>query len=907
MSKTYTKKQTYSSNITIPEKIWTVSAEDTLQSLNVSKDTGLKKPEIKKRRNTFGSNVLKKVEGKSVWQIFIDQFKSLVIGILAIAAVLSFLFGQWVEGIAVSVAIILNALIGFFTEYKAQRSMEALRKLSRIKARVRRDGEVCEIPADQLVVGDVVILDSGDIVTADLRLVEANKLQADESPLTGESVPVGKQIEKVESDTPLAERRNMLYKGTYVTRGSGEGVVTATGMDTELGTISQLVEEAEEELTPLEQRLNHLGRSLIWITLALAGAVTVLGIIRGKEVLLMVESGVALAVAAIPEGLPIVATVALARGMMRMARRNALINRLASVETLGATNIICTDKTGTLTENKMTVSEVMFPSHNIQIKKNKKSEKAEFLKDGKPFKPEQHSTLKEILKTGVLCNNASLHKKSDTDGVGDPVEVALLSAGAQAGLHREEILKDFPEVREEAFDPDTKMMATFHKQNNDFLVEVKGAPESVLEVCSSIRKDSQDTNMDEQIRSEWINQSQKMAERGLRILAVAQKNVTSSQEEPYQNLIFLGLIGMYDPPRKGMDQTIKTCRDAGIRVIMVTGDHPETARKVALAVKLTDEDSINVAMGKDLDKPENVPENVQHRWLQTPVFSRVSPEQKLNLIDLHQKNNSVVAMTGDGINDAPALKKADIGIAMGKRGTQVAKEASDMILKDDAFSTIEVAIEQGRIIFKNIRKFILFLLSGNVSEILILAAASLMNWSLPLLPLQILFLNLVLDVFPALALGVGEGNPDIMKKPPRNIQEPVITRKHWMFIVGYSIVIAVTVLTAFRLSDLWLGLKGIPAVTVSFFTLAFARLWHVFNMRDAKTGIIRNEVMRNPFVWGAIVLCIVLILSVLFIPVLSKVIQTANPGLKGWGLIVVMSFIPWIVGQVLKETGVDRL
>jgi len=907
MNKTYKKTKKYSANNEIPKEIWAVSAKDALKYFDVGKDTGLQKSEIKKRRNKFGSNALKKIQGKSFWQIFIDQFRSLVIGILAVAAVFSFVFGQWIEGIAVSVAIILNALIGFFTEYKAQRSMDALRKLGQITARVRRDGKVCEIPADQLVVGDIVILESGDIVTADLRLAEANKLQADESPLTGESVPVGKQIEKVESDVPLAERCNMLYKGTFVTRGSGEGVVTATGMDTELGTISKLVEEAEEELTPLEQRLNRLGRSLIWITLTLAGAVTVLGIIRGKEVLLMVESGVALAVAAIPEGLPIVATVALARGMLRMAKRNALINRLASVETLGATNIICTDKTGTLTENKMTVSEVVYPSHKIQIKKNKRPEKAQFLRDGNPFKPEKNSKFTEILKAGVLCNNASLHKRNDSEGVGDPVEVALLSAGAQADLYREEILKDLPEVREEAFDPATKMMATFHKQDNNFLVEVKGAPESVLNVCTRIRQNSEDKNMNKQVQSQWIEESKKLAENGLRILAVAQKTADSSQQDPYQDLTFLGLVGLYDPPRKGMDNTIESCRKAGIRVIMVTGDHPETARKVASAVNLTGEKSLNVVMGKDLDKPDNVSENIQRTWLQTPVFSRVSPVQKLNLIDLHQKNNSVVAMTGDGINDAPALKKADIGIAMGKRGTQVAKEASDMILKDDAFSTIEVAIEQGRIIFKNIRKFILFLLSGNVSEILIIALASLMNWSLPLLPLQILFLNLVLDVFPALALGVGEGNPDIMKQPPRNIQEPVLTRSHWMFIVGYSVIIALTVLTAFYLSDVWLGLEGIPAVTVSFLTLAFARLWHVFNMRDAKTGIIRNEVMRNPFVWGAIVLCIVLILSVLFIPVLSKVIQTANPGLQGWGLIIVMSLIPWLIGQVLKETEIDRI
>lgn len=891
------------------DKPWTYSKEDLLKAFEVSSDQGLNTADVKDRHKQFGPNRLRKAKAKSVWLILADQFKSLLTLLLGVAALLSFIFGDWVEGLAILAVIIINGGIGFFTELKAVRSMEALYKLSSVSAKVRREGEIQEIPASELVPGDIVVVEGGDIVTADLRLIEASKLQADESALTGESVPVSKKIEQIEEDVPLAERMNMLFKGTAVTRGSGEGVVTATGMRTELGHISSLVEEAKEERTPLEKRLDQLGHKLIWVTLGIAAIIAVTGIVSGREIILMIETGIALAVATIPEGLPIVATIALARGMLRMARRNALVNRLSAVETLGATGIVCTDKTGTLTENQMTVVRIALEMVEIEVAGEASEKASSFSIEERAPEPSEQKVLNEALEIGVLCNNAYLKKEESSKekkDVGDPLEVALLVAGAKAGIRRDELVKKFEEVREEAFDPEIKMMATFHKDNGHFRIAVKGAPESVLNVCTSLRTIEGERKMEDGDQKRWLEYNDQLAEKGLRILALATKKADSRDSKPYEDLTFLGLMGLLDPPRKDVRQAIASCKDAGVRVVMVTGDQPVTARNIALAVGLIEDKAEEVVQGKDLRNPDELSEEERRHLLRISIFARVNPKQKLDLIEAYQREGNIVAMTGDGVNDAPALKKADIGIAMGERGTQVAREAADMVLKDDAFSTIVAAVEQGRIIFGNIRKFVLYLMSCNVSEVMVVALASVVNAPLPILPLQILFLNLVTDVFPALALGVGEGDPAVMKQPPRSPKESILTRRHWVTIGGYGLMITFAVLGALALALTWFGMERKQAVTVSFLTLAFAQLWHVFNMRNPGSGFFRNDITRNRFVWGALALCCGLLLLAIYLPGFSHVLQVVHPGREGWTLILGMSAFPCLIGQLLKQIGLAK-
>lgn len=893
------------------EHPWSVPAEEVLSALDVERDEGLSEEEVKQRREEYGSNRLREAETRSAWEILIEQFKSLIVGLLVVAGIVSFIFGDLEEGIAIFVVVVINAAIGFVTELQAVRSMEALQELSTVDAKVRRGGLVEEIPAEKLVPGDIVVLESGDIVSADLRLLEASKLQANESALTGESVPVSKQVEPVEEDVEVADRNSMVYKGTSITRGSGEGIVVSTGMETELGEISTLVQEAEEEVTPLEKRLDALGRRLIWVTLGLAVLVAIAGILSGKEIRLMIETAVALAVASIPEGLPIVATVALARGMWRMARRNALINRLSAVETLGSTNVIITDKTGTLTENQMTVKRINLSCGNLTVEGEGLEPAGRFLRDGEAIDPTDTELVAQTLKVGMLANNANVNLDEDTDddqedveAVGDPMEVALLVAGIKAGWRRQELLEELPEAREVAFDPEVKMMATFNRQNGDFYVAIKGSPEAVLEVSEHILTRDGTEPLDEQDREYWLEENTRMAAEGLRVLAMARRETGDLEGDPYTGLTFLGLVGLLDPPREEVRDSIQACQNAGIKVIMATGDQPVTARNVAQAVGLVEDNEAAVIRGRDFPETDGLSEEERERLLETRIFARVNPRQKLDLINVNQEAGNIVAMTGDGVNDAPALKKADIGVAMGERGTQVAREAADMVLQDDAFSSIVAAVEQGRVIFSNIRKFVLYLLSCNISEVMVVALASLINAPLPILPLQILFLNLVTDVFPALALGVGEGDPHVMERPPRDPQEPVMTKRHWVIMGGFGALMTTAVLGALFLALRAFGMAQERAVTISFLTLALAQLWHVFDMRDRGSDLLNNDVVRNPYVWGAVVLCVGLLLAAVYIPFLANLLSIVQPGLSGWGLILGMSLIPLVIGQVLKEIGV---
>jgi Ca2+-transporting ATPase len=889
---------------------WTLRRDEVAKRFAVDVERGLEDARVQDQRHRWGTNRLKESRRKPAWRILIDQFENLIVLLLAIATGLSFLFGKQLEGFSILSAILINVGFGFFTELKAVRAMEALRRISRVTARVRRNGTIQSIASEKMVPGDIVLLETGDVIAADIRLIEVSGLRTNESTLTGESEPVDKQVEALDGDAPLAERSNMVFKGTGVSGGSGLGIVTATGMQTELGRIAALAEEAESEETPLEQRLNRLGHRLIWLTVAVAAAVVGIGLYTGKDLFLVVETAVALTVAAIPEGLPIVATIALARGMWRMFKYNALINRLSAVETLGTMTVICTDKTGTLTENRMSLERILHPAADPtrfrEIAVDPVAGELEFADDGRRIAISDLPILEESLEIGVLCNRARLPEDADgedngSEASGDPLEIALLQAGRSVGMSRQDLLDAMPQIGERPFETATKMMATFHRLNDSLRVAVKGAPEAVLDACSRIRNcDGSESELGDELRTQWQAHNEEAASSGYRLLAIGSKQVDGAEENPYTDLTFLGLFGLYDPPRETVKSAIGQCQAAGIRVIMVTGDHLQTARSIALKVGLIADELTDARQGDELQEAANLGENRRGELLLTPIFARVTPKQKLDLIRLHQENGAVVAMTGDGINDAPALKKADIGIAMGRRGTQVAREAADMVLQDDAFETIVTAIAQGRAIFDNIRKFILFLLSGNVGEILIVAAAILAGAPLPILPLQILYLNMIGDVFPALALGVGRGDESRMNQPPRATDEPLLARRHWWSIGGYGILIAAAVLVAFAVALKPLGMDTARAVTVSFLTLSFARLWHVFNMRAPRTRIFRNDVVRNPYVWGALVLCTGLLLAAVYTPGLSLVLRLVDPGPDGWLLIGGMSLAPLIIGQVLK-------
>ena len=865
---------------------WSESVDSVLQKLAVDSTRGLEEREALKRRNEVGPNQLQVAKQRHLVSILVDQFRSIVIVLLLAAGTLALLFSDLVEAMAIFAVILINATIGFFTEWRATRSMEALRRFARVSCVLLRAGSVRSVAAEELVPGDIVLLEAGDLVPADLRLVQAVKLCANESTLTGESAPVHKHTDVLAKDTVMLDRRNLAYKGTAITRGKGRGVVVATGMRTEFGRIFEQVSEAEEQRTPLEKRLDSLGERLAWAVIVIGILIAIGGIVVGRDAFLAIEVAIALSVAAIPEGLPIVATIALARGMWRMAKRNALITRLSAVETLGATSVILTDKTGTLTENRMAVTTVLLADADIALEESDA--------------PAVATLLHELFTIAALCNNATLQRDTSMDVIGDPTEVALLAAASQRGIWREELAELAPEVHEDPFDPDSKRMATVHKRNGGYVMAVKGAPEVILSSCSAVHTSGGVVPLDDQERQRWLGRVERLCGSGLRTIALADKTADTVDADPYANLTLHGVVGLEDPPRKGIEDAIRRCHDAGVSVVMVTGDHAETARNIALQIGIVDR-STEAQQFLDGKAVDHLLEEARNEELVAArVFSRVTPEQKLKLINLYQQREQVVAMTGDGVNDAPALKKADIGVAMGIRGTAVAKEAADMVLQDDDFGTIVSAIGHGRAIFENIRKFVVYLMSCNTSEVLVVSLATIAGAPLPLLPLQILFLNLVTDVFPALALGVGSGRTSLMKKKPRSASERILMRRHWIEIGLFGVVMAIVVLTAMAVAIFHLGFDREKAVTVAFCTLALAQLWHVFNMRGDLKHFVNNEITRNIWIWLALALCLILVLAAVYTPALQTVMKLSDPGATGWLVIVAGSLVPLIAAPAVR-------
>ncbi|NVN88566.1 MAG: HAD-IC family P-type ATPase [Rhodopseudomonas sp.] len=866
----------------LPDVPHSLPVADALAILKVSAVDGLSEAEAKRRAEAYGPNAILSRRKTSAIMVLLHQFQSPVVYLLATAAALALYFGELEEGIAIAAVLAINAAIGFLTELKAARSIEALRALGTHSARVRRGGHTRLLAAEDIVPGDIILVEAGDSIVADLRLVEASNITADESTLTGESIGVEKDTKAVAADARLAERSSMLFKGTPLTRGSGVGVVVATGLQTEIGRISQLVEQAESGSSPLELKLARLSGQLVWATLVLAGLLVVIGIATGKDAFLIIETAIALAVAAIPEGLPIVATLALARGMWRMARQNALIERLSAVETLGATTVIFTDKTGTLTENRMTVRRYWLPSGEIDL-------------DGdSAVTAGDDPQLVRLLEIAVLCNDATLDDAADA-GSGDPMELALLRGADRAGVDRVTLLRNNATTRKHAFDSTSKMMATMHRRDDGFLIAVKGAPEAVLARATSVADEGGEVAIDHATRAIWHERIGDLGRHGLRVLACASKNVASADADPYDRLTLLGLIALDDPARADVPDAIKACQRAGIRVVMVTGDHAVTARSIGRAVGLGGAD-VDVVEGRDVAR---LVAGHSRALFDADIFARVSPAEKLDLVRAYQSEGAIVAMTGDGVNDAPALRQADIGVAMGLRGTDVAREAAAMILLDDAFPTIVKAIREGRVIFGNIRRFVAYLLSCNLSEVLVVGLAVLSTLPLPILPLQILYLNLVTDVFPAFALAMGEGGRDVLERPPRHPKEPILGRAQWITIVLQSLGLTAGTFGALALARFGLELDSRSVVTVTFLTLAFAQLWHVFNMRDAHSGVVRNEITRNPWVWASQALCAALLIIPPYLPPLAHVLHLAPPTPAMWGIVLAMSLAPLIVAQIV--------
>jgi P-type Ca2+ transporter type 2C len=820
-----------------------------LSKLRTSKD-GLSRAEAQNRLTEFGANEIH--EGRQVkpWVIFVRQFKSLLILLLVAAAVVSGVLGEWVDSLVIAAIVVLNAIIGFYQEFSAEKSIAALKRMSAPRATVRREGKHVSIPAAQVVPGDILLLEPGDLIAADARLTEANVLRSMESALTGESEAVDKHIEPIaEEKVPLGDRKNMVFMGTHVVAGTGLAMVVAIGMSTELGHIAKMITQAGAgETTPLQEKLHRFGRVLVWISLAIVGLLFGIGLWRGMSFVELLMTSIGLAVATVPEGLPAVVTIALALGVMRMAKRRALVRRLPAVETLGATNVICSDKTGTLTVGEMTVRELFVAGESFSVTGEGYGPEGEVLRGGGPVTPAQAAHLLELADVMIGSNNASLTiEESRWKVVGDPTEGALLAAGHKAGGNKERIERDRPRRHEIPFDSERKRRTVIRlSPDGRFRAFVNGAPDVLLEHCTQIYTSSGVQSLMPSDREAILKNNNIMADRGLRVLGSAYRDITKDATETLtadavENcLVFVGLAGMYDPPRAEAKAAVAECHEAGIRVVMITGDHGHTARAIAAELGIaTDKDE--TMSGTEL---ETLTENeLKARVPQVTVYARVSAEHKLRIVRAWKSHGAVVAMTGDGVNDAPALKGADIGIAMGRSGTEVTKQAADMVVTDDNFASIVAAVEEGRGIFDNIRKTLQYLLASNAGELFVMAAALVLGLPLPLLPLHLLWINLITDGPPALALAADPIEGDVMRRPPRPASDSISGASFWGIVVLTGMLTGGVALAIYhyhlRTSSLEL------ARTYTFATLVFSQLFLALTFRSETKPIWRMSMLSN--------------------------------------------------------------
>lgn len=863
------------------------SAKDVIQELESSKE-GLSDSEAKERLTYYGANELRKRKKKSIGKMLLEQVTDVMVLILIAAAVLSMLLGEWAEAIVIFTIIVVDAVIGVIEENKATNALEALKQMSAPTACVRRDGEESIIPASELVPGDIVLLEDGAIIPADIRLIQENRLAVQEASLTGESIPVEKDSETIlPVDEPLGSRVNMAYTSSVVMYGNAEGIVVGTGMDTEVGKIARMLDNQDELDTPLKRKLNSVGKTLSMVGLVVCIAIFVIGSLYGRPWIPLLMTAVSLAISIIPEGLPATATIVMALGVQRMAKQNAIIRKLPAVETLGSATVICCDKTGTLTQNRMTVTHVAFQQAFQQGN-------AVSIDELKGFTAEN----RELLYIAALCNNAVFNPECSGEVIGDPTEGALLTFAGNYGIDPDVLVEKMPRVFEQPFDSVRKRMTTVHKSGNEIVAYTKGAVEEMLPLCTHILTAQGVREITETDRKQILSLCLKMSGEALRVLGFAKRIMdhvpVDENENVEENLTFVGMTGMIDPPRKEVIQAVETCHAAGIRVIMITGDHKVTALEIAKQLHIFREGN-SVITGPELN--EMTEKQLKEAVKTAAVFARVSPSDKLRIIEALQSNHEVAAMTGDGVNDSPALKAADIGIAMGKSGTDVAKDASDMILMDDNFTTIESAIREGRRIYRNIQKVIQFLLAGNIAEILTLFVATLFNWDAPILAVQILLVNLITDTLPALALGVDPASKNIMKHPP--------VKSGTLFERGLVVRVCLhgAFISAATIAAFWVGVNMdsyAAGMTMAFLVLSISQLLHALNQRSNSESIFFRGNGRNPYLFISIVASALVLMLILLVPYLRKIFSLTLITASEWGWVVFFSILPLMAVEVSK-------
>jgi len=921
-----------------------IAADEILKQLHVNQDNGLTSEQASKRLAQYGPNQLQEAPRPTFWKMLWDQLNNFVVIMLIVASIVSAFLGDYVEAAAIMAIVVLNAILGIVQESRAEEALAALQKLAAPDAHVIRDGHRQVVPASQLVLGDIILLEAGNYIPADVRLLETMNLKVEEAALTGESVPVQKVNDLVlEEGASLGDRKNSAFMSTLVSYGRGKGVVTGTGMKTQIGLIASMIQEVQSEETPLQKRLDQLGKTLGWAALIICALVFGIGWIRGYDPLEMFIIAVSLAIAAVPEGLPAVVTISLALGMREMVRRNALIRRLASVETLGSATVICSDKTGTLTQNEMTVTQISVDGKDIYVTGTGYTPQGEFQIGGENIDIREYPAATTALWVGALNNDALLEINEDSTYrmIGDPTEGSIIVAAAKADKDYQELSDDYPRVQEIPFDSVRKRMTTIHHvrdpHTEDFspfktddlvkdwhVVAVKGAPDVMLELCRKYQTyDDNQAEMTDSVRERIRVANDQMAGKALRVIAVAYKIVKHLPEEltpesVENDLVFTGLIGMIDPARAEVGESLAVAANAGIRTIMITGDYPQTARAIAETIGLIGADQ-QVITGAELSQMSD--DTLREKIKTVSVFARVSPEHKMRIVDALQSHNEVVAMTGDGVNDAPAIKRADIGVAMGITGTDVAKETADMVLTDDNYTSIVSAVEQGRIIYSNIRKFVFFLLSSNVAEIMIIFLATLAGLPAPLTAIQLLWLNLVTDGAPALALAMEKGDPDIMERKPRAKDEPIINKTMGIGITVQTFAQTGAVLTAFVLGLLWhleagavvtgnplayllqYDWRGVDvriAETMAFLTLSFAELFRSYTVRSERASLFRIGVFSNKYMQAAVGLSIVLLLLVANVPFLQPIFNTQFLNGTEWLIVLGLALIPAVAEEVTK-------
>jgi Ca2+-transporting ATPase len=890
-----------------------LSVDETRSELKTSQEDGLTSTDAQKRLAQFGANELIDRGSKNPWLILLRQFTEFLVIILVLAAIVSAALGEWVDAIVIMAIVILNAILGYTQEHRAEQAMAALKKMAVPTVRVRRDGDIQEITSTELVPGDVVVLEAGNVVPADGRIIESVNLKAQEAALTGESEPVEKSLQiPVGESPPLGDRLNMVYMGTNITYGRGQVVITETGMNTELGHIAEMIQSVVEEMTPLQRRLAQLGKTLAWLSLFIVAAVVLLGWIRGEELEVLFLTGISMAVAAVPESLPAVVTITLALGSQRLLKRQALIRELPAVETLGSVTVIASDKTGTLTENRMTVTILDVAGNQCDI---------ETLVDRKgvlleaALSPESAGDLNAmsvLVRAGALCNDAVLKQTGDGKerAIGDPTEGALVLAASKLGYDKYTLDAEWPRVAEIPFTSERKRMTTVHEMRQDlvptdlpwgrypYVLLSKGAVDSLLEVTDRVYVNNDLVPLDEVLRNRILTSNAELASEGQRVLAVAfrfweEPNLPDDNDLLEIEQVFVGLIAMIDPPRPEVKQAVATAKSAGIRPIMITGDHPLTANRIARDLEITDNDLC--LTGPDLARMTI--EELESAVNEVSVYARVSPEHKLNIVRALQRNGQIAAMTGDGVNDAPALKRADIGVAMGITGTDVSKEASDMVLLDDNFATIVAAVEEGRVIYDNIRKFIKYTLSSNTGELFLMLIAPFLGMPLPLVPLQILWVNLVTDGLPGLALAVEPGERGVMNRKPYHPKESIFSRGVGVQIIWIGMLMGAVSIVVGRIA---FGIEGVPWQTMVFTTLVLSQMGNALAIRSNRDSLFTIGVFSNRLMVSAVLLTFALQLAIIYIPLFQGVFNTEPLTVEQLLICLGASAIVFVILEVYK-------